>query len=124
MPNLNLDLLEPNDNTITIEGETLKVHRVPLYVVIKASEVLEKYSGISKEKAETISQDEINKDFHFLAKCLAMVLKASGNPKEEDWILERFDLVAIAHAMNLVLYVDTQKKRPMKTKEGESTGDE
>lgn len=124
MPNLNLDLLDPNDNTITIEGETLHVHRVPLYVVIKASEVLEKYSGISEERAEAISQAEINKDFQFLAKCLGMVLKASGNPKDEDWIIERFDLIAIAHAMNLVLYVDTQKKRPTRTKESESTGEE
>lgn len=124
MPNLNLDLLEPNDNTITIEGETLHVHRVPLYVVIKASEVLEKYAGISEEKADSVSQDEINKDFLFLAKCLGMVLKASGNPKDEDWILERFDLVAIAHAINLILYADTQKKRPTKTKESESTGGE
>ena len=124
MPNLNLDLLEPNDNTITIEGETLHVHRVPLYVVIKASEVLGKYAGISEKKADTVSQDEINKDFLFLVKCLGMVLKASGNPKDEDWMLERFDLMSIAHAMNLVLYVDTQKKRPTRIKESESTGDE
>lgn len=121
MPNLNLDLLEPNDNTITIKGETLNVHRVPLYVVLKAPEVYGRYTRISKKASEKLTDEQVNKDYMFLVKCVGMVLRESGNEKPEDWILEHFDLMTLHAAITHILYVREQKKRPEK-KINKSTG--
>lgn len=116
MPDLNLDLLEPNDNTITIAGETLKVHRVPLYVMLKAPDVYNRYYLLKEEEAAALSQEDVNKDFLFLVKCLGLVLKESGNEKPEEWILEHFDLYALYRAMRHILFIKTEKKRPEKSK--------
>jgi len=120
MPDLNLDLLEPNDNTITIAGETLKVNRVPLYVMLKAPERFGRYVGISKQESSNLSDDEIRDDFEFLVKCLGLVLKESEKP--EEWILEHFDLLLLISALNHVLYVRTEKKRPAEKPGAKSTG--